>query len=88
MVGRQTKNGRDYRSKMRIHMPDKGSNVLGIWCYWLPHLVDRFLDVHRSDYIGHQQPHIRLGERFSWADSSTEPKDGVNLVSGFRIHLS
>lgn len=36
-----------------IRLPDERSNVLGIWCYLLPYLVYRFLDVHRSDDVGH-----------------------------------
>jgi len=73
---------------MRTRIPNERSNVLRIWCYLFPHLVYGFLDVHRSDDVDHQQPHVCLGECFPWTDSSTEPKDGVNLVGSLRIHLS
>lgn len=73
---------------MRTCIPDIGPNVVGIRCYRLPHLVDRFLDVHSGDNVYHQQPHVRLSERFPRANPPAEPKDGVDLLSGLRIHLA
>lgn len=87
-MNRQTKNRRDARGEMGVCIPDVGPNVLRIWFYWLSHLVDGFFDVHSSDDIRHQQPHVRLSEHFPRANSSAEPKESIDLVSDLRIHLA
>jgi len=71
-----------------INLLDKRLGILDGRGNWNPGLVHRFCKIHGCDNVRHDQKDVRLGERLAGAHSATEPKYGVNLASGFRVHLS
>lgn len=68
--------------------PDKRLGKFDGWGYWNPSLIHCPGEIHGCDNIRHDQKYARLCESLAGAHSATEPKYGVNLVSGFRVHLS
>jgi len=52
-----------------------------------PSLVHRLGEIHSGDDVRHDQKDARFGERLARANSTAEPKHGVDLASGFKVHL-
>ena len=71
-----------------INLPDERLGILDGRSDRNPGLVHRLGEIHGGDNVRHDQKDVRFCERLAGAHPTAEPKHGINLVSGFRVHLS
>jgi len=66
--------------------PDKGAKVLGLGLNDPPFPIHSLYNIHGRNHVRHEHPNILLCEVASGAGPPSEPKYGVNLLTGFTRH--